>query len=105
MHTFQQIHGEVYDIDEKMLSNLDILEEYPKLYTRRQEKIIIKDQNLERTIEAWTYFLIEFRSEMLSLPYLDDYSSTGPHNLPYFARYLRDEAIDHRVEVKNVAWW
>ena len=87
-----------------MLSNLDILEEYPKLYTRRQERItVVGRDSTEREIEAWTYFLVQFRPEMLNLPQLDSYSSEGPHNMPYVARYIRDKTVDHRFEVKQIA--
>jgi len=89
-----------------MLANLDILEEYPKIYTRRQESIIINDPNSEseRTIEAWIYFLIKFRDEMLDLPYLDNYSTRGPHNLPYLCSYRDPSTIDeHRGEIDLVS--
>jgi gamma-glutamylaminecyclotransferase len=102
----QNIQGEVYEIDDKMLTNLDILEEYPKLYTRREEEIkVIQEQpnglpSLPPVIFAWTYFLSDFRPELLQKPFLDSYSSEGPHNLPYVARYVRDKAFDHRSQVK-----
>lgn len=32
---FQHVEGEVYEVDEKMMSNLDILEDHPKLYERK----------------------------------------------------------------------
>jgi len=93
-----------------MLAHLDILEEYPKLYTRRVEDIItIADQNTNTTradqinndvVKAVTYFLTDFKTDMLSLPYLDNYSAFGPHNLPYVSRYLREKNVDHRFQVK-----
>lgn len=86
-----------------MLAHLDVLEEYPKLYTRREEPITITGEspNSGQLKLAWTYFLSDFRKELLELPFLDNYSSSGPHNLPYVARYVRDQAVDHRPEVKN----
>ena len=33
------IHGEVYEVDEKMLKNLDVLEDHPNYYQRRPEKV------------------------------------------------------------------
>ena len=33
------IHGEVYEVDEQMLKNLDILEDHPSYYQRRPEKV------------------------------------------------------------------
>lgn len=38
-----RINGEIYSIDEQMLKNLDILEDYPKLYDRKL--IDISDKN------------------------------------------------------------
>lgn len=33
-NTGHNVHGEIYSIDDKMLSNLDELEDYPELYDR-----------------------------------------------------------------------
>ena len=41
------IHGEVYEVDEKMLKNLDILEDHPNYYQRRPEKVSL--QNVGKT--------------------------------------------------------
>lgn len=100
---YQNIHGELYEIDEKMLANLDILEEYPKLYTRREEPILMTSpgsENGQVVKMAWTYFLSDFRQELLNLPYIDCYRN-GINNLEYVTRYVRDKNIDHRPEVKN----
>ena len=35
------IHGEVYEVDENMLKNLDILEDHPNYYQRRPEKVFL----------------------------------------------------------------
>jgi len=89
-----------------MLENLDILEEYPKLYTRREEEIVTirkhrHDITVPLLIDAWTYFLTDYQPSLLEKPFLDKYSSSDPsHNLPYVARYVRDKAFDHRSEVK-----
>lgn len=39
----QNIKGEIYDIDEKMLAKLDILEDYPQLYDRQIQEIVTTD--------------------------------------------------------------
>ncbi len=85
-----------------MLSNLDILEEYPKLYTRREEEINLQDNN-GKVVQAFTYFLTNFQPDLLERPFLPSYESEGPHGLPYVARYIRDKAYDHRTEVKVYA--
>lgn len=41
--TGRNIKGEIYDIDEKMLEKLDILEDYPHLYDRQIQEIVTKD--------------------------------------------------------------
>lgn len=37
--TGHNINGEIYSVDEKMLSNLDVLEDYPEIYDRNIFKI------------------------------------------------------------------
>ena len=39
------IHGEVYEVDENMLKNLDILEDHPNYYQRRPEKVFLSSTN------------------------------------------------------------
>jgi len=102
--TGKNVYGEVYEIDETMLASLDILEEYPKLYTRRQEPILLTGDSNDSGLvkQAWTYFLSDFKPELLNLPHLDSYLSNGSHNKPYVARYVRDASVDHRPDVKNM---
>ena len=38
-----KIHGEVYEVDENMLRNLDILEDHPNYYQRRLEKVFLSN--------------------------------------------------------------
>ncbi|OXA61140.1 putative gamma-glutamylcyclotransferase CG2811 isoform X2 [Folsomia candida] len=85
--TGKHIRGEVYEIDDKMLANLDILEEYPKLYTRREEEIDLHCDNegTSRVVQAVAYFLSNFQPTLLERPHLDCYQSEGTHNLPYIA--------------------
>jgi gamma-glutamylaminecyclotransferase len=37
--------GEIYSVDESKLRHLDVLEDYPKYYTRRVETIVRLDTN------------------------------------------------------------
>lgn len=39
----RNIKGEIYEIDEKMLSNLDRLEDFPRLYDRQSQDIVTND--------------------------------------------------------------
>ena len=41
--TGHHICGEVYEVDEKMLGNLDILEDHPTYYERRLEKVTMNE--------------------------------------------------------------
>ncbi|XP_046669482.1 putative gamma-glutamylcyclotransferase CG2811 isoform X2 [Homalodisca vitripennis] len=92
------VSGEVYEIDEKMLSNLDILEDYPSYYTRRLETIVMKAEGSIQE-QCWTYFLNGHKPHLLELPTMASYSSLGDHGLQYMERYRRDPAYDHRLEV------
>lgn len=98
----QNVAGEVYEIDEKMLSNLDILEGYPTFYTRRIESIMMRDAGDDLPRLCWTYFLQGHKPHLLELPFLKSYSSTGDHGLPYQERYRRDPHFDYKVEVQDI---
>lgn len=37
------IVGEIYEIDEMMLANLDVLEDYPKLYDREKHEVAMEN--------------------------------------------------------------
>ena len=91
--------GEVYEVDEAMLANLDILEGYPKHYIRRKEPIQVTDG---RVLECWVYLLADFKAGMLDLPFLTDYASLGTHGKPYVERYTRasDDFHNYYVDVK-----
>jgi len=41
------IEGEVYEVDETMLSKLDILEDYPDYYDREQQTILMEQNEYE----------------------------------------------------------
>lgn len=91
---FQNIVGEVYRVDDEMLSNLDILENHPQWYVRRQERVQIKfyansEQEGTETILAWIYFLPNFKRTLLTLPLISNYSSSGEHGRRYVERYKR----------------
>ena len=43
--TGYNVSGEVYEVNETMLSRLDILEDYPEFYDREQQDIHIEDGN------------------------------------------------------------
>lgn len=90
--------GEVYEVDDKVLSNLDILEEHPDFYQRQMFKVLPLDDASDR-VDAWIYVIKKFKNELLSKPLLENYSSTGNHGLRYVERYLRSGNYDHRKDI------
>uniref|UniRef100_A0A0A9VXG6 Gamma-glutamylcyclotransferase family protein n=1 Tax=Lygus hesperus TaxID=30085 RepID=A0A0A9VXG6_LYGHE len=87
------IKGEIYEVDRKMLSNLDILEDHPNFYVRRLEEIEFNST----THQCWTYFLPKFKPGLLEKKMLDCYFNDP--NQPYLERYLRDPAFDFKTEI------
>lgn len=81
--------GEVYKVNESMLQHLDVLEDYPKHYTRCQESVRLLNEPSE-TLQCWVYLLPRYKPFILHLCYLEEYSSTGDHGLPYVPRYRRE---------------
>ena len=70
-----RVQGEVYRIDQEKLENLDILEDYPKLYKRRLEKVEMDEGG--ETLQCITYFLVKHKDSMLDPEkFLEDYTST-----------------------------
>ncbi|CAK1593130.1 unnamed protein product [Parnassius mnemosyne] len=79
------VEGEIYEVDNKMLGNLDILEDHPNYYIREIDNIEIKKDDVDNTetMKCWIYFLKSFKEELLTKPMLENYSSAGSHGLPY----------------------
>lgn len=77
-----QIKGEVFEIDEKMLSNLDILEDYPVLYEREVKLLkLVATTNDDLTkngeiIEGVTYYLKKYPEKLLELEFIDEYKDS-----------------------------
>lgn len=97
----ENIEGEVYDVDDKMLSKLDILEDHPKYYERKITKAVLQDS--EQEIDCWIYLLHQYKPHMLELPFLKSYLSKGDHGKDYIARYLREEmGSEYWTDVKFI---
>uniref|UniRef100_A0A131YM80 Gamma-glutamylcyclotransferase family protein n=1 Tax=Rhipicephalus appendiculatus TaxID=34631 RepID=A0A131YM80_RHIAP len=87
-----EVHGEVYQVDDRMLEVLDRLESHPDYYVRSQEDVFMlsqpkssTDANVEGTTptppteagdkrKAWIYFLRKFERQLLSLPVVPHYT-------------------------------
>jgi len=94
---FQNVIGEVYEVDESMLKHLDILEEHPTFYTRELEQIVLFTDDVG--LESWIYLLKKFKPEMLEREHFADYSSSGAHGLVYSERYQRDPSYNCKQDV------
>lgn len=94
---FQNVVGEVYEVDESMLRHLDILEEHPTFYTREIEEIELYTKNIRS--DCWIYFLKKFKPDLLEQQHFADYSSSGDHGLVYAERYQRDPSYNCKQDV------
>lgn len=94
------VKGEIYEVDDTMLRKLDILEDHPNYYIRELDDILVQKEDKTEVHECWVYFLKAFKSELLNLPLLEDYSSKGDHGLPYMERSKRDPNYDYKLELK-----
>ena len=72
VYLIQNVEGEVYDVDEECLSDLDKFEHHPEFYTRQPTEVILfKDplnESQERRITCNAYFLVHYRDHLLNLP-------------------------------------
>ncbi|XP_053629264.2 putative gamma-glutamylcyclotransferase CG2811 isoform X2 [Cherax quadricarinatus] len=85
----ENIEGEVYEVDNKMLSMLDMLEDHPEYYERKIKKICLKDS--DEVIDCWIYLLFMYKQQMMELPFLKTYSSYGDHGKNYAVRESRGD--------------
>ncbi|XP_018021565.1 putative gamma-glutamylcyclotransferase CG2811 [Hyalella azteca] len=116
----EHVEGEVYEVDERMLAQLDVLEDHPKYYEREIRRVTLTPQAgeatpltpasettpptaaSEATVDAWVYLLPSFKPAMLDLPRLKSYSASGPHGLAYMPRYARPKpGPEYWVDVKD----
>ncbi len=91
--------GEVYNVDERMLSSLDRLEDAPSYYIRREESI----QSGREPLKCWLYVLPNFKPELLSLKCLESYSAKDPSIGKYVERHLRtdEDSRNYYSDVKQ----
>ncbi|XP_073964502.1 putative gamma-glutamylcyclotransferase CG2811 isoform X2 [Choristoneura fumiferana] len=77
------VKGEIYEVNDLMLSKLDILEDHPNYYVREIDDITVTKGNDTETQKCWVYFLKKFKPELLQRPAMDNYTSRGSHGLVY----------------------
>lgn len=92
------IKGEIYEVDDTMLKNLDILEDYPAWYIREKRNFQLNDGT---GVTAWVYLLKTYKESLLGLPFIDEYKSKGSHGLVYCEPTKRDEAYDACADVQG----
>jgi len=85
-----KIIGEIFQVDETMLNFLDQFEGHPQYYERESIPIKWLDPPADSEESVWVYFLTKYKPFMLDLPFLQNYTSNGSHNLPYVPRYKRN---------------
>ncbi|XP_074652136.1 putative gamma-glutamylcyclotransferase CG2811 [Tubulanus polymorphus] len=69
--TGKNVVGEVYDIDDEAFAHLDILEDYPIHYTRKQIPVTLLNDDIHRTVNCWCYFLANPKQSLLELPHIE----------------------------------
>ncbi|KAL1501029.1 hypothetical protein ABEB36_006434 [Hypothenemus hampei] len=74
------VKGEVYEVDDQVLHNLDQLEDHPNFYIRDLYEVQTLDGS--HTENVWIYMIKTFNEE-LQKPNMESYSNLGAHGLRY----------------------
>ena len=88
MIIFQNITGEVYDVNQTVLASLDKLERYPEHYDRQLIKVkLTSDTHPGSDItECWCYILPDFRPDLLRLPHIQEFEASVHNFVPVHER-------------------
>ncbi|XP_064644436.1 putative gamma-glutamylcyclotransferase CG2811 isoform X2 [Lineus longissimus] len=104
----ENITGEIFDVDDKMLKVLDDLENHPNFYQREIIPFTFKKDSQDKPTEdstgsAWVYLMKEFNKKMLQLPFLKSYDSND-HLRSYkkSEEDLEDLSVLHELIEKEV---
>ncbi|KAG5899877.1 hypothetical protein JTB14_012340 [Gonioctena quinquepunctata] len=77
-----QVRGELYEVGDTVLADLDILEDHPNFYIRELHDVApLNDQN--STVKAWIYMVKNFKKDLLNEPFFESYKSAGSHGKKY----------------------
>lgn len=90
------IEGELYEVDDAQLGRLDQLESHPKMYIRKDVTVTRDKDVTAEEIQAQTYFLVNFRPNLLQLPLLESYQDETDGR-----KYIRPDERD----VPAPMWW
>ncbi|KAK2856999.1 hypothetical protein Q5P01_005734 [Channa striata] len=96
----RRVHGEIYEVDNKMLEFLDDFESVPTMYQRSVVKLEVKEwvgeiegevtPSLGNITEAFVYSTTTYQPEWPSLPSHESYDAYGVHGLKYVTREERN---------------
>ena len=91
----QNIVGEVYEVNDALLADLDELEGYPGYYDRKLVSIKMekKTEGVDSpdVMDCWLYMLNNYKPFMRDLEKYENYDSYGSHGKPYVSRCDREE--------------
>ncbi|CAG9764393.1 unnamed protein product [Ceutorhynchus assimilis] len=91
------VKGEIYEVDEKVLADLDLLEAHPDFYIRDEYDVVnLTNQTTEK---VWIYMIKTFRKELLQQTFYESYSNFDSHGLKYVARYLKSDTCDPKSQI------
>lgn len=91
-----RIQGEIYKVDERMLTFLDDFEMVPTQYQRVPVELEVKEAQGHEALkagavtEAFAYIRKTFEPDTLELENFESYDSRGAHGLLYVTREARD---------------
>nr|XP_023030271.1 putative gamma-glutamylcyclotransferase CG2811 isoform X1 [Leptinotarsa decemlineata]XP_023030272.1 putative gamma-glutamylcyclotransferase CG2811 isoform X1 [Leptinotarsa decemlineata] len=77
-----QVKGEVYEVDDKVMADLDDLEGYPGFYARDIYDVIPLD-GPESTMKVWIYLIKNYKEKLLKEHFYESYSDSGSHGKRY----------------------
>uniref|UniRef100_A0ABI7WN98 Gamma-glutamylaminecyclotransferase n=2 Tax=Felis catus TaxID=9685 RepID=A0ABI7WN98_FELCA len=94
------VAGEIYVVDEQMLSFLDEFEGCPDMYQRTPVRVTVLEWEgrqgtpeempaTDGTLQCFVYSTASYAPEWVRLPHHDNYDSRGEHGLPYNPRENR----------------
>ena len=107
--SLQLVRGEVYAVDRAMLDRLDQLEDHPNLYQRMAVQCVLLEEGqgqwagrgVGEVVDTETYFLTDYREELLGLPYIANYGDTPSVVEQYFPKSERETAAELYKDVKK----
>ncbi|XP_028327383.1 gamma-glutamylaminecyclotransferase B-like [Gouania willdenowi] len=100
-----RVHGEIYKVDERMLSFLDDFESTPSMYQRHPITLEVKEwakrteeeeeeeerPSLGTITEAFVYSTTTYQPDWPSRPCYENYNAYADHGLEYQIREARDK--------------